>query len=166
MSADGPILDIRHDCVKSSSPTVVHQQRPFGSGPLSAVVMQCEHAGRIVDEHIIEEPHTAQVEVSSLSHKMLLSIAHPGFSILLYQQIRRYRCPIHPNRRKRPASPFIFPHLISLHEDCQDYTTHIIVQKESDTHGLWCQWTLLIISQDRYPPVLFRIIHKSCSISY
>ncbi|KAI0818874.1 hypothetical protein BC629DRAFT_1464807 [Irpex lacteus] len=62
VSADGPILDIRHDCVKSSSPTVVHQQRPFGSGPLSAVVMQYERSGRIVDEHIIEEPHTAQVE--------------------------------------------------------------------------------------------------------
>ncbi|KAJ3526893.1 hypothetical protein NM688_g8202 [Phlebia brevispora] len=33
---EGPVLDVRHDCVKTASPTVVHQSRPHAIAPLSA----------------------------------------------------------------------------------------------------------------------------------
>lgn len=34
-----PVLDIRHNCVKSESPTLVHQNRPYNITPMSAEVV-------------------------------------------------------------------------------------------------------------------------------
>ncbi|KAI0340602.1 hypothetical protein BDW22DRAFT_1360006 [Trametopsis cervina] len=44
VSADGPIMDIRHDCVKSSSPTIVYQDRPYDTTPLTAEVFHLDSA--------------------------------------------------------------------------------------------------------------------------
>ncbi len=34
-----PILEIRHDCVKSGSPTVVHQNKPYDVTPQAAEIL-------------------------------------------------------------------------------------------------------------------------------
>ena len=36
---DGPVLDLRHDRVKASSPVVIYQDRPYSVSPLSAEIV-------------------------------------------------------------------------------------------------------------------------------
>ena len=65
VAAEGPILDIRHDCVKSNSPTIVHQQKAFAAAPLSAEVMEFQPPSEITAvEPIIETLDLATNEVS------------------------------------------------------------------------------------------------------
>lgn len=69
--ADGPVLDIRHDCVKSSSPTIIHQQRPYDLTPLAAEVLQCDNSGEVVQAAAINSSITSEkvhiVKVSRFS---------------------------------------------------------------------------------------------------
>ncbi|KAI0083995.1 hypothetical protein BDY19DRAFT_601237 [Irpex rosettiformis] len=71
VTSGGPILDIRHDCVKSNSPTIVHQPRPFVAAPLSAEVMKVEQSGDIAKpEDVIKRLDTETTQQTTSSSEV------------------------------------------------------------------------------------------------
>lgn len=64
IGATEPILDIRHSCVKSESPTVVHQSRPHSLTPQSAEV--------VLPDDIVVPPELLSY------HMAVADVASPG----------------------------------------------------------------------------------------
>ncbi|KAI0685480.1 hypothetical protein BC835DRAFT_517718 [Cytidiella melzeri] len=64
-SAQDPVFDIRHSCVKTNSPTIVQQQQSYDITPLVAEVFFCEEHDNSV---VTPSPPTANDESAQLPH--------------------------------------------------------------------------------------------------
>lgn len=71
--------------------------------------MQCEHSGRVVDDYIIEEPHTAHVEVSLHFNNNAYIISSPWPQYLTVPTTTPVPVPDTPQSQKTPCLSIYIP---------------------------------------------------------